>query len=58
MKLITGKRYWWYINNYENKKKSGLFTGVFADNGNAILITKNGETWSIQKKDLRINKNE
>ena len=26
MELIQGKRYEWYINNYEDKKKNGLFT--------------------------------
>ena len=50
--LKPGKRYWWFINNYENKKKSGLFTGTFDNNGNAILITKNGENWSVPLKDL------
>ena len=54
MKKITkGKRYWWYINNYENKIKSGLFTGEYDEkNENAILLTKNGEYWSIPEKDL------
>ena len=54
MKKITkGKRYWWYINNYENKIKSGLFTGEYdKKNGNAILLTKSGECWSIPEKDL------
>lgn len=54
MKKITkGKRYWWYINNYENKIKSGLFAGEYdINNGNALLITKNGEHWSIPEKDL------
>ena len=27
--MKIGKRYWWYINNYKNKIKSGLFTGIF-----------------------------
>ena len=52
MKLIKGKRYNWYINNYENKTKNGLFTGDFDKNNNAILMTKNGEVWSIPVKDL------
>lgn len=53
-KMITGKRYWWYINNYENKIKSGLFTGEYDKiNNNAILLTKNGEHWSIPVKDLK-----
>lgn len=60
MRLTKGKRYTWYINNYENKIKSGLFTGEFdKNNGNAILMTKNGETWSIPIEDLiEANKDE
>lgn len=51
--MKPGKRYWWYINNYENKIKSGLFTGEYnKKNGNAILLTKNGECWSIPERDL------
>lgn len=54
MKLIKGKRYEWYINNYENKKKNGLFIGEYDKaNGNAILLTRNGEEWSIPVEDLR-----
>ena len=58
MRITKGKRYTWYINNYEDKIKSGLFTGNFdKNNGNAILITKEGETWSIPLQDLReVNK--
>ena len=58
MQITKGKRYTWYINNYENKTKSGLFTGSFdKNNGNAILMTKSGETWSIPLTDLiEINK--
>ena len=53
MQITKGKRYTWYINNYEDKKKSGLFTGSFdKNNGNAILMTKNGETWSIPLEKL------
>lgn len=53
MILKKGKRYAWYINNYEYKKKDGLFTGTFNEtNGSAILMTKNGDTWSIPIKDL------
>ena len=60
MQITKGKRYSWYINNYENKIKNGLFTGDFdKNNGNAILITKKNETWSIPLKDLiEVNKNE
>lgn len=51
--LQKGKRYEWFINNYEDKKKSGLFTGEYDEaNGNALLITKNGEIWSVPEDDL------
>ena len=53
MELIQGKRYEWYINNYEDKKKNGLFTGEYdKENGNAILLTRNGERWSIPVEEL------
>ena len=52
-KIIKGKKYWWYINNYENKIKSGLYTGRYdMNNSNALLLTKNGEYWSVPQKDL------
>lgn len=52
-KLEAGTRYWFYINSYENKKKSGLFTGSYdKENGNAILKTKKGEIWSVPAEDL------
>jgi hypothetical protein len=54
MELIAGKRYWWYINNAEDKKKDGLFTGEYYKNGNAKLLTRNGEEWSIPVKHLNI----
>lgn len=54
MALIQGKRYEWHINNYENKKKDGLFTGEYDKvNGNAILLTRNGEKWSVPVGDLK-----
>lgn len=51
--LQTGKRYEWYINNYENKKKNGLFTGEY-DNRNClpVFVTKNGERWTVPFEDL------
>lgn len=60
MQITKGKRYTWYLNNYEDKIKSGLFTGKFdKNNGNAILMTKEGETWSIPLENLiEVNKNE
>ena len=52
-KIIKGKRYWWYINNYENKIESGLFTGEYDNkNKNVLLLTKSGACWSIPKEDL------
>ena len=57
MTLIQGKRYEWFINNYEDKKKDGLFTGEYdKTNGNAILLTRNGEKWSVPVKSLYIKK--
>jgi len=58
MQITKGKRYTWYINNYENKMEDGLFTGDFdKNNGNAILITKDGAAWSIPLSDLKeVNK--
>ena len=51
--MKIGKRYYWFINNYENKIKSGLFTGEYdTNNSNALLITKNGEHWSVPEIDL------
>ena len=51
--IKVGKRYWWYINTYENKIKSGLYTGEYdMNNGNALLLTKNGECWSVPQKNL------
>lgn len=53
MKLIKGKRYKWCINNYENKIKDGLFTGEYDKvNGNAILLTRSGEEWSVPTEEL------
>ena len=45
--MKKGKRYWWYFHNERNKIKSGLFTGEYEKNGNAILLTKNGDSWSL-----------
>ena len=61
MQITKGKRYTWHINhinNYEDKMKDGFFTGDFdKNNGNAILMTKEGEFWSIPLQELReVNK--
>lgn len=53
MKLEKGKRYVWRINDYEDKTKDGLFTGEFDANGNAILMTRSGEEWSVPAEELR-----
>lgn len=54
---VKGKRYEWHINNYDDRKKNGLFTGEYdKNNGNAILLTKNGETWSICVENLSVYK--
>ena len=53
MELIKGKRYEWHMNNYNNKKTDGLFTGKYEDNGNAILLTRNGEQWSVPVEELK-----
>lgn len=52
MKLEIGKRYWFYPTNYKKTIRSGLFTGEYAKNGSAIIIEKNGSTWSIPKGQL------
>lgn len=53
--LIEGKRYWWYINNYEDKIRSGLFTGKYnCYNGHPIFITKTGEHWAIPESDVHL----
>ena len=52
--LIVGKRYCWLIRiPGDGKYKTGLFTGEYDTNGNAILMTKNGEVWSIPIKNLK-----
>ena len=56
-KLIKGKRYWWYINNYEDRTQTGIFTGQYNYyNGNPIFITKFGERWAIPIEDVNIKK--
>lgn len=52
--LIPGKRYEWYTNNIDYKKKDGLFTGEFYKNGNAKLLARNGEEWSVPVEDLKL----
>ena len=45
--LKPGKRYWFYINNYDDRVKNGLFTGEYNAQGLALLQTKTGDTWCI-----------
>ena len=45
--LKPGKRYWFHINNYDDRVKNGLFTGEYNAQGLALLKTKTGDTWCI-----------
>ena len=47
MNLKPGKRYWFYINNYDDRVKNGLFTGEYNAQCLALLQTKTGDTWCI-----------
>ena len=50
--LVPGKRYKWFINNFDSRMKDGLFTGEYdKNNGNALLITRYGDIWSVPEKD-------
>ena len=59
MSLMTGKRYEWPKSNMAaDGKANGLFTGSYDKNGNAIFVTKNGDTWSVPERDcVLITKN-
>lgn len=59
MSLIPGKRYEWPISNIPaDGKRNGLFIGIYdKNNGNALLMTKNGDTWSIPEEDCVLVKN-
>ena len=49
-KLVEGKRYMWSSkpNVRGARWVNGLFTGEYDKaNGNPILLTKNGERWSV-----------
>ena len=53
MELKAGKLYSFPLTiPSDGREKEGLFTGEYADNGNAILMTKNGERWSVPKENL------
>ena len=46
--LIAGKRYMWPVDNRIGARVvNGLFTGERKDNGNVVLVTKDGEHWSV-----------
>ena len=47
--LVKSKRYWF---NNSNIIYSGLFTGEYTKGGNAILIRRNGDLWSIPIADI------
>lgn len=59
MSLIPGKRYEWPVSNIPaDGKRNGLFIGIYdKNNGNALLMTKNGDTWSIPEEDCVLVKN-
>ena len=51
--LIAGKRYWFPLTiPCDGRVKSGLFTGQYDRNGNAFIVTKTGDRWSIPPKNL------
>lgn len=52
MKILkVGKRYEWPMTiPCDVRMKNGLFTGQYTKNGNALLITKNGEEWSVPEE--------
>lgn len=55
--LIEGKRYMWpsQPNKLGTRWVNGLFTGEYDKaNGNAILMTKDGERWSVPKDECQI----
>ena len=47
--LIAGKRYTWPTSNMRGARwVNGLFTGEYdKTNGNAILMTRDGERWNV-----------
>ena len=59
IKLKVGKRYWWYIiADIKRHIRSGFFTGKYSKySGDPILLTKEGDSWSIPIEDLHIFKN-
>ena len=55
MELIPGKRYWWYIDNITDCKRTGLFTGEYDyRNGNPVFKTKCGDRWSIPMEQVHM----
>lgn len=54
--LKKGKRYYWYpillgfTNTPQGKLLSGLFTGEYDKNNNAIFLTRWGDVWAIPEK--------
>lgn len=63
MIIEQGKRYVFHTSTYggtnspkeDSHEVSALFTGEYdKDNRNALLIDKNGVSWSISEKDLRL----
>jgi hypothetical protein len=57
VQLITGKRYMWPAKPQVRGTRwvNGLFTGEYDPaNGNAILVTTNGERWSVPVEECAI----
>ena len=55
MQLIAGKRYMWPAKPQVHGTRwvNGLFTGEYDSvNGNAILMTANGERWSVPTEEI------
>lgn len=42
--IKVGKRYWFYLNDYDDRCKSGLFTGDSDGNGLLIFTTNYSNT--------------
>ena len=50
--MKNGKRYWFYASDDAKRIRSGLFTGRYATNGNAIVTEKDGTVWSLPEQCL------
>lgn len=58
VKLEIGKRYRFPITvPSDGREKSALFTGEYDKHGNAILKTRNGDTWVVPTENCVIDSN-